>query len=235
MLTNRELKKIEVDLYDIGLQELIRRRIRNSKICIIDNEFEDLKSLHDGLKKEGFTNLEKFKKSPPINDILSSHYDVILLDLNDVAQDISEEDGLGILKLLKQREPLLPILVVTGQKISPEVQPIISLADLVRKKPVYASDLANDVDTLLKSYHDKFWASLLLLKELNTIDIELKKELSFLKRLQLHLTRKSIEKKLTSREEDIIIKLEKLLKLLKSTHSISNTITKLSLNFLSND
>ncbi len=235
MLTNRELKKIEIDLFDIGLPESIRRKIRNSKICIIDNEVEDLKSLHDGLKKEGFTNLQKFKRSPPVNEILSSHYDVILLDLNDVAQEISEDDGLGILKLIKQREPLLPILVVTGQKISPEFQDIINLADLVRKKPVFASDLANDVDTLLKSYHDKFWASLLILKELNSIDIELNREISIFKRIKLYFLRKSIEKKLISREEDIILKLEKLLKLLKPIYSISNTISIVTSNFLLDD
>jgi CheY-like chemotaxis protein len=232
MLSNRELKKIEIELFETGLAENIRKKIRTAKICIIDNQIDDLKSLHDSLKTEGFTHLKKFKKSPPINDILSNNYDVILLDLNDVAQDITEDDGLGVLKLLKQREPSLPILVITGKNIPPESREIINLADLVRKKPVYAADLANDVDTILKAYHDKFWASLILLKELNIVDIELKKEIGFVKKVKLHFFRKSIEKKLISREEDIVVKLEKILKMLKILKSSSSAITKLTTNFL---
>lgn len=232
MLTNRELSKIEIELGDTGLAEPIRRKIRNAKICIIDDKIDDLKSLHDSLKQEGFTNLQKFKKSPPVNEILASKYDVVILDLNDVANDISKDDGLGILKLLKIREPKLPILVVTGQLLAPETQNIINQAELVRKKPVYAADLANDVDMLLRIFHDKFWASLELLKELNNIDIELKKEIDFTKRLKLHFTRKRIEKKLIAREEDIVIRLEKMLKLLKTCSSATNGIQKIATNFL---
>lgn len=235
MLTEKELKKIEIELHDTGIPEAVRNTIRNAKICIIDNQIEDLKSLHDGLKREGFTNLEKFKSSPAIHQILSNHYDIIILDLNDVATEITIEDGIGVLRLLKEREPGLPILVVTGQLISPEVQSIISKADLVRKKPVYASDLASDVETILKIRKDKFWASLELLKELNKVDIQLKKELGFYHRIQLHWSRNKLEKKLIRREEDIIDKLITVLKIIKYSTSISNNIVKLTTIFLSND
>jgi DNA-binding NarL/FixJ family response regulator len=232
MLTTNELKKLEIGLFEKGIPEKVRREIRKAKICIIDNQIDDLKSLHDSLKKEGFNNLDKHKKSPPIHEILNSHYDVIILDLNDVASEISADDGLGVLKLLKEREPALPILVVTGQKIPPEARELINLADLVRKKPVFASDLANDVDTLLKIYHDKFWASLFILKELNNIDIELKREIGFWKRFKLHRTRKAIEKRLISKDEDIIVKLEKILRILKNIRSSSKIINKILTNFI---
>lgn len=232
MLTNKELRRIESNLNDHGIPENIRNAIRNSKICIIDNQIDDLKSLHDGLRTEGFSNLVKHKKSPPINQILSDRYDIIILDLNDVAQDITVDDGLGILKLLKEREPGLPILVVTGQSLSPSVQSIISMADLIRKKPVYASDLANDVDNILKLQRDKFWASLQLLKELNSIDIELTKELSLISRVRLHFSRKALEKKLVNKEEDIVVKLENVLKLIKQASSITSNISKLITNFV---
>ena len=38
MLTNKELKKFELQLMDNGLSESQLREIRKSKICIIDNE-----------------------------------------------------------------------------------------------------------------------------------------------------------------------------------------------------
>ncbi|MEA3425909.1 MAG: response regulator [Bacteroidota bacterium] len=235
MLTEKELKKIEIELHDSGIPEHIRRSIRNSKICIIDNQLEDLKSFHDGLRREGFSNLEKFKAAPTVNQILSNKYDLIVLDLNDVATEITKDDGIGLLKLIKDREPSLPVLVVTGQFISPDVQNIISKADLLRKKPVLASDLANDVDTLMKIRKDKFWASLELLKELNRIDISLSQELSLLNRIKLHFNRKSLEKKLLKREEDIIDKLIAIFKLIKSTTSATNSILKLTNHFVNHD
>lgn len=235
MLTEKELKKIEIELHESGIPEYVRRSIRNCKICIIDNQIEDLKSFHDGLKREGFSNLEKFKSSPTVNQILSSQYDLIVLDLNDVATEITKDDGIGLLKLLKDREPALPILVVTGQFISPEVQNIISKADMVRKKPVLASDLANDVDTLMKIRKDKFWASLELLKELNKINIQLSQELSIFYRIKLHFNRNSLEKKLLRRQEDIVDKLIHILKLIKNTSSATSSIYKLSNYFITND
>jgi DNA-binding NtrC family response regulator len=133
MLATKEIKKIESELHENGLPEHVRQEIRKAKICIIDNAIDDLKSLHDNLKKEGFNNLEKFKSAPYINKILTSHYDLIILDLNDVANEITEDDGVGVLKLLKEREPYLPILIVTGQRISPENQLILNKADLIRR------------------------------------------------------------------------------------------------------
>lgn len=228
MLTDNELKKIEIDLHDTGLPESVREEIRKSKICIIDNALDDLKSLHDNLKKEGFNNIEKHKSAPPINKILNSHYDLIILDLNDVANEITEEDGIGVLKMLKERQPSLPILVVTGQRISPDDHPALNNADLIRKKPILAADLASDVETILKLSRDKFWGALSILKDLNKIDIELKKEIGFYKRWQLHLVRKSIEKKLIHREEDIVDKIKKLASILKNVGTLAHRIIQIS-------
>lgn len=228
MLTDKELKKIEIDLYDTGLPEEVREAIRKSKVCIIDNALDDLKSLHDNLKKEGFNNLEKHKSAPAINKILNAHYDLIILDLNDVANEITEEDGIGVLKMLKERQPALPILVVTGQRISPDDHPVLSNADLIRKKPILAADLAADVETILKLSRDRFWGALSILRELNKIDIELKKEIGFVKRFQLHMVRKSIERKLTHREEDIIDKIKKLASILKNVGAVTHRIVQIS-------
>jgi len=228
MLTDKELKKIEIDLHDSGLSETVRQEIRKSRICIIDNAIDDLKSLHDNLKKEGFNNIEKLKSAPPINKILSSHYDLIILDLNDVANEITEEDGIGVLKMLKERQPSLPILVVTGQRISPDDHPALNNADLIRKKPILAADLASDVETILKFSRDRFWGAISILRELNKVDIELKKEIGFFKRWQLHRVRKSIEKKLAHREEDIIDKINKLASILKNVGTLTHRIVQIS-------
>lgn len=222
MLSEKELKKIEIELYDQGTSDSVRSNIRKSKICIIDNQIDDLKSLHDNLKLEGFSNIEKFKSAPAINAILGSKYDLIILDLNDVAKEITEDDGKGILRLLKERAPDLPILVVTGKRISPEDHPILNKADLIRKKPTLASDLANDVETILIYRYDKFWTALTLIRELNKVDIELKKEIGLARRIKLHFLRNKVEKKLIHREEDIVDKLHKMAQLLSNITSLSH-------------
>jgi DNA-binding response OmpR family regulator len=224
MLTAKELKKYEIELYDKGLSESVGENIRKSKICIIDDKNEDLKSLHDGLKREGFTNVDKFKQSPSINDILTKHYDLIILDLNDVASEISSHDGLGVLKRLKEREPELPILVVTGQKIEPEDNPVLSQADLIRKKPILASDLAADAETILKILHDNYWTAITFLKGLNSVDIELKKEISFFKRICLHFRRKQLEEALLERDPDIIDKIVSVYKIIKNLNSATHIV-----------
>ena len=100
MLYDKELRKIENELYEKGLSEEVRHVIRNCKICIIDDGIKDLKSIYDDLKREGFNNIEKHKKCPPVNQLLLSNFDLIMLDLNDVALDLSADDGLGILNII---------------------------------------------------------------------------------------------------------------------------------------
>lgn len=228
MLTEKELKKIEIDLDETGLPESVRQEIRRSKICIIDDAADDLKGFYDNLRKEGFNNIVKHKSSPPIHQLLSSHFDLIILDLNDVATDIAIDDGIGVLRLLKERQPSLPVLVVTGQRISPEDHNVLSRADLIRKKPVKAADLASDVETIIKLSKDRYWAALSVLRELNRVDIELRKEIGFVKRVQLHMVRKSIEKKLERREDDVIDKIRKLGSILNNVGSLTHRIIQIS-------
>lgn len=216
-------------MFDKGISEKTRDSIRKSKICIIDDKNEDLKSHHDGLKREGFTNIEVFTKSPSINDILSKHYDLIILDLNDIATEISSRDGIGVLQRLKEKEPELPILVITGQKIEPEDNHALSMADLIKKKPILPSDFASDVETVLKLTHDNFWTAVTFLKRLNAVDIELKKELSFFSRIKLHFRRKELEKSLLEHDPDIIDKINKvyyIIRNLKATTNVAMFIMK---------
>ncbi len=61
------LDKIENNLIQRGFAPSIRASIKNSKICIIDDGINDLKSLIKGLKSEGFSNLVEKKQVHSIN------------------------------------------------------------------------------------------------------------------------------------------------------------------------
>lgn len=227
MLTNQDLNKIEFKLLEKGIEDSIRSEIRKSKIIIIDDKIEDLKSIVDALNREGFNNLQKKKICPPVNDLLNANYDLIILDLNDVATELSNSDGLGILELIKESRPFQPILVVTGQKIDAEKSSIISKADLVSKKPVKGSDLANDVERVLISTKERFWASLSILRELNNIDIEIKKKLSTIDKLRLWYNRKQLEKRLENNDDKVLNNIENISKIVKHLSTITAKIVYL--------
>lgn len=224
MLHSRELKKFESELYNKGLSDEVRKKIRTAKICIIDDKIKDLKSFTNDLKREGFNNITECKKSPPVNDLLNDNYDLIILDLNDVATEIAEEDGIGILRMLKEARPYQAILVITGQNVAPEKSNILSKAELVIKKPVKASDLANDITQILRVSRDKYWAAYTVIDELNKIDLSLRSELGLWQRFRLRMTRRSLEKSLQNYDDDIITKMESILRVLKYAVSTAGKI-----------
>lgn len=224
MLYGDKLKEIEYKLAEKGLSSEVRNAIRNEKICIIDDQIDDLKSMIDGLKREGFTNLVELSKSPAVNELLDAHYDLIVLDLNNVATDLAKNDGFGILNYIKTNSPFQPILVVTGQNISAEKITILNKANLVRQKPVKPSDFASDIEQILRIKKDKFWASIAILNELNAIEIELKNELGFWNKLRLALQRKKLEKKIVAHDPDILDQIQTICKIVSTTKKIETSI-----------
>ena len=189
---------IEQALRTRGLDQDVRRAIKNSKICIIDDQIEDLKSFTDGLEAEGFTNLVKLESVDSVNGLLEQSFDLIILDLMNVASDICDQDGIGVLASLKDKDPLLPILVVSGSTTSPDKSTVLARADLIRTKPVLPADLASDVDELVKRRKDKLWASLAVLQGLARIEPEIAAELGLLARAKLWYHKKRVISKVTN-------------------------------------
>jgi DNA-binding response OmpR family regulator len=215
MITEKELQNIENDLIERGLDENIRQNIRNSRICMIDDKVEDLKSLIKALAIEGFKNIEDYKKVSSVNEILKEKFDLILLDLNGVAKEIDNEDGLGILEKLKSSSPETNLIVITGQKINASKLTLLNKADLVLDKPVKASNLAFEIEKLLLVKYDKFWASLKILKELKKIDNNIKEELSFTSKICYTWNRNRLAKNLIDHDNKVIKRLETIYKILK--------------------
>lgn len=153
-------------LEEKGLPPAVRNAIRRAKVLIIDDHIDDLQSMIDGLRNEGFTHLLQKQSVNSVNEILEESPDLIVLDLRGVAQSISSRDGIGILAKLKAAKPDLLILVVSGSTTSPEEAPEVSLADAIRAKPILPADLASEVDDLLKLRRDRFWAAFAVLEEL---------------------------------------------------------------------
>ncbi|MCI5168110.1 MAG: DNA-binding response regulator [Candidatus Electrothrix sp. GM3_4] len=164
-----------------------------------------------------------------MNEVLDAHYDIIVLDLGGVATDLSKDDGYGVLKNLKSSEPYLPIIVVTGSTATPDEVEVLGQADLVRAKPILAAELSNDVELILRHHKSEFWASLEILTELNKINSDIQKNLSWFDQIFLHFYKQSIAKKILNEEKDVISKLKKVVNITSKLGKVAYKIKKISL------
>ena len=202
-----DLESLKRNLEAKGLSQETRNAIRSSKICIIDDKIEDLKSMTSSLRREGFSNLIELARVPSISGILNDNYDLVILDLGGVAEDLSKDDGYGVLSQLKTTNPSLPVLVVTGSTTPPNKVEILNMADLIRSKPVLPAELSADVEIILRNIKDEFWGALEILRELNKIDRRVSSDLSLVDKIKLHFNRKAVIKKLAAEDKNIVTKL----------------------------
>lgn len=226
------LNKIEQNLTKRGYTPNVRNAIKNSKICIIDDGIQDLKSLIKGLKAEGFNNLVEKKKVNSVNELLQEDYDLIILDITGVAKEISAEDGIGVLSELKRNNPALQVLVVSGSSFSPELSQRLSQADLIRNKPVLPSDLSADVDELLKYRKDEYWAALSILRELRHLKPDIVEKLNLLERIKLRILQFRITKNLETFDSSITNKFIKISDIVTKLGTIGLRIIKISQGFI---
>lgn len=204
------LKELEKDLEERGFSPSVRKAIHNAKICIIDDEIEDLTSFTEGLSKEGFTNLTKLPQVDSVSNILDQAYDLLILDIAGIAQSIAADDGIGVIAQIKRADPALPILVVSGSTTSPELAKTLSQADLIRTKPVLSADLAGDVEDLLKYHTDHFWGALAVLKEMARLHASIADNLAMWDRFSLFLLRRTIAGKIKRADSSLKTQLSKV-------------------------
>jgi len=215
------LKELEQELNQRGFEQDVRKAIRNAKICIIDDQIDHLRSFMDGLRNEGFTNLIEKPHIESVNELLESGYELIILDLKGVAEDISADDGIGIIETLKQSDPALPILVISGTTTLPDKAKILSQADLIRTKPVLPADLASDVDDILKTRKDTYWSAFTVLKELQRIQPQIKQDLGVMDKIKLWWLQRSIINKIKKHDESVTSKVLKMVSIVEKLGSVA--------------
>lgn len=222
------IKELEQKLIQRGITPDVRKAIRNAKICIIDNQIDHLKSFLEGLKKEGFTNIVDKNHVESVNGLLDDGYDLIVLDLKGVAEEISSNDGVGVLESLKRSDPALPILVISGTSTPPDRAHILNQADLIRTKPVLPADLASDVEEILKTRKDPYWSALTILKELERIKPNINTDLAFTDKLKLWWLQHRIIKKIDKHGGNIISKVLKVASIVDKLGSIAIRIVTIA-------
>lgn len=116
-------------------------------IVIIDDDVNILTGLEMILDSDGFESIETFETGQSgLEYIRSGKADVVLLDLN-----LPEISGLEILKIIKKEQPLLPVIVITGQNdISTAVEIMKNGAIDYLAKPNDISRVSVSVQNALK-------------------------------------------------------------------------------------
>jgi DNA-binding response OmpR family regulator len=226
------LRAIEQQLESKGYSPEVRSLIRNARICIVDDQIQDLKSLTKSLRNEGFTNLVEDSSVSSVDNLLARRFELVILDLKGVAGNISSDDGFGVLDHLKTAQPALPVLVVTGTTTPPDKVLVLARADLIRSKPVKALELVSDVEQLLRIYKDPYWAALETLKELNRIGPDLRQELTIESRVWLWWQRRQLSKRLLNQKGSTVEAIIKIAKIVTGLGGTALKIVEISRKFM---
>lgn len=204
MTIQEEFRGIEIALEEKGLSENVRKRIRNLRICAVDDNIDDLKSLIIGLNSEGFQNIKEYTVAPSVNDIVKESFDLILLDLDGIAKEKTEKDGVGVFEGIRKALPTMPVIIITGKPIIATDSKIIANANKIITKPIKSIDLVADIDSVLREIIDPLWAAMAVLKELNHISNEINTEIGVFQKFKLWKYKNDLKKKVLARSTDTI-------------------------------
>jgi CheY-like chemotaxis protein len=113
---------------------------------VIDDDVFTYKTL---FKRDGYT-IDKWNDVTDLTKLETGYYDIILLDIQGVGQDLSKEQGLGILKHLRQVNPTQIIIAYSNADWSLQYQEFFKLADATLAKNADYVDFKRIVDDLLQ-------------------------------------------------------------------------------------
>ena len=126
----------------LSLEEIKKR----SRIVVIDDDAFTYKIL---FKRDGYT-IDKWNDVTDLTKLETGYYDIILLDIQGVGRDLSKEQGLGILKHLRQVAPTQIIIAYSNADFSLQYHEFFKLADATLAKNADYVDFKRSVDDLLQ-------------------------------------------------------------------------------------
>lgn len=120
------------------------------KILLIDNEL----SLNvDQFNSEGYS-LDYWDKAKNLKDLLEGTYDIIILDIKDVATELSPEDGFGLLQTIKNHNPFQIVIAFSAHSYDLSKKKFWDLADDAVDKPAGFLEMKDVLDNIINSRFD---------------------------------------------------------------------------------
>jgi CheY-like chemotaxis protein len=127
---------------DVPIEEIKKR----ARLLVIDDNDFPYQSLFE---RDGYV-LEKWSDVDDLTKLESGFFDLLLLDLQGVGREQSNEQGLGILRHLRQTAPALVIIAYSSADWPLKYQEFFRLADAVLSKSSDYVDFKRKVDELLQ-------------------------------------------------------------------------------------
>ena len=172
---NKIIKLCDNSFDDLKIRYSLSELKSNLKIKIIDD--------HDIFPVEGFKefgyhvdrweilNYERLK------ELRDGNYDIIVLDIHDIAKDIAEKDGLDILEDLKTNNPAQVIIAYSGHSFDLSKNRFWELADEKLSKPTPFLSTQQTIDLLIEKVFtiDYFKFKILSVLKENHIESEFQK------------------------------------------------------------
>lgn len=120
--------------------------------------------------------LEKLKNESELRDLLENKYDIIVLDYFDIALDLSSEDGIGILKSIKNNNPSQIVIAYSNQEFDVSKSIFWDLSDDKLGKPTPFVSTEEKIQNLIlqkftvKFYYEKIVSTLRECKEVQLLE-----------------------------------------------------------------
>lgn len=124
-----------------SLEEIKKR----AKILVIDDSEFAYAPL---FKRDGYT-IEKWDDVEKLEQLENNYFDLILLDIQGVGQNESEEEGFGILKHIREKSPAQIVIAFSNADWSLKYQGFFDLADSKLAKSQDYVEFKRIVDNLL--------------------------------------------------------------------------------------
>lgn len=165
--------------------DLLRKRLR---LLVIDDE--DVFPLQ--LFKDAGYNIERWENVKNYPSLENGDYDIIILDILNVAKNLSDDDGFGVLESLKNHNPSQIVIAYSAHSFDFSKQKFWELADAKITKPSLYLKIKETIDNTIiecftleryvKVLHELLSKNNLPKKKIANIDKELIKSMT--KKLQ---------------------------------------------------
>jgi len=136
-------KDTEFNLPEIPFDEIKKR----ARLLVIDDQGFTYKPLFE---IDGYT-LTEWRDVEDLSKLENNFFDVILLDVNGVGKQLSNEQGLGVLQHIRKTSPAQLVIAFSNAKFDLKYQDFFNQADAVLSKDIDYVDFKRKVDELLRS------------------------------------------------------------------------------------
>lgn len=129
-------------------QPTLQQIVDRARILVIDDQDFPYSTL---FRRDGY-NVTKWRDVTKLTEIEQGKYDIVLLDLQGIGKRISQDQGLGVLRHIKEVRPSQVVVAYSNADWPVKYQPFFDLADEVLPKSADYVDFKRIVDDLLQEH-----------------------------------------------------------------------------------